>query len=155
MDKQVEGGSEILCSGQMIGSLTWLLLMASWTPWIYVSVFSKMRRDNTQFTDENEFWVDVLLDVQLPQTGSVVSVRLFQVTVDSVAESRLNKVYSSLWKLIKLLQFSHRCRLLQAHFGITALWFRDAIVSPPVLFIHLRCQFSSDSAPGWKGKTKV
>lgn len=40
--------------------------------------------------------MDVLLDVQLPQTGSVVSVRLFQVTVDSVAESRLNKVYSSL-----------------------------------------------------------
>lgn len=27
MGKQVEGGSEILCSGQMIGSLTWVLLM--------------------------------------------------------------------------------------------------------------------------------
>lgn len=87
--------------------------------------------------------------------GSTMSVRLFQVTVDSVAERRLNKGYTWLWKLLNWLLFSRRYWLLQGCSGITALWLRGAILSPPVLFIHLRWQFSPGSVQGWKGKRQV
>lgn len=34
-----------------------------------VSVPSKLRMNNTHFTDQKGFWVGVVLDMQLPQTG--------------------------------------------------------------------------------------
>lgn len=86
----------------------------------------------------------LFLTCSVHKQRSTMSVRLFQVTVDSVAECRLNKGYTWLWKLLNLLLFSRRYWLLQGCFGITALWLRGAILSPPVLFIHLRWQFSPD-----------
>lgn len=52
---------------------------------------------------------------------STMSVRQFQVTVDSVAERRLNKVYARLWKLLKLLKlllFSCRCCCCNGALGL-------------------------------------
>lgn len=86
---------------------------------------------------------------------STMSVRLFQVTVDSVTECRLNKGHDWLWKLLKLLLFSCRCWLLQGCFGITALWLRGAI-----LFLLQCClsicadSFFPDSVQGERERDK-
>lgn len=81
---------------------------------------------------------------------STMSVRLFQITANSVAERRLNKGCAWLWKLLKLL-FSCRYWLLQGCFGITVMTQRCHPTSCNAVYPSALTVFSWLCA-GMKGK---
>lgn len=110
-----------------------------------MSVPSKLRMDNTCFTGEKELWMDAGFDARLPQTDQ------YNVCQTVSGNSWLNKGYTWLWKLLKLLLLSCRCWLLQECSGIAALWLRGAILPPAVLYPSVLTVFSWLCA-GMKGK---